>query len=161
MYFMKKIQMKTTSARLDPSTTDVCFGDSFTDDTDAIYLEDSSCAEMASNWIDIEDDIDILEEEVEETLEKLDSTDDAGVDGSEDEDMDMDEEVDMEEPAAVISKAEALNTIDLLKAYGKQDEAPESTMKYLHRCERVMMKRRMERATVHRSMKSYFANPQN
>ena len=73
----------------------------------------------------------------------------------------MDEDMDMEEPAAVTSKAEALNAIDLLKAYGKQDEAPESTMKYLLRFERDMMERRMERATVQRSMKSYFANPQN
>ena len=73
----------------------------------------------------------------------------------------MDKDVDMEEPAAAISKAEALNAIDLLKAYGKQDEAPESTMKYLHRCERVMMKRRMERATVQICMKYYFANTQN
>ena len=153
--------MRTKSARLDTSTTAVCFGDSFTDDPYAIDLEDSAWAEMASSWIDIEDDIDILEEEVEEELEKLYSTDYSGLDGSDDEDMDMDEEVDMEEPAAVISKAEALNTIDLLKAYGKQDEAPDSTMKYLHRFDRDMMERRMERATVQRSMKSYFANPQN
>ena len=32
----------------------------------------------------------------------------------------MDEEVDMEETAAVISKEKALNTIDLLKTYGKK-----------------------------------------
>ena len=55
----------------------------------------------------------------------------------------MDEDVDMEEPAAVISKSEALNAIDLLKAYGKQDEDPESIMKYIHRFERYMMERRM------------------
>ena len=45
----------------------------------------------------------------------------------------------MEEPTAVISKAEALNAIDLLKAYGKHNEDPESTMKYLHRFERDMI----------------------
>ena len=110
---------------------------------------------MGSNWIYIEDDIDLLKEEVEEALEKLDSTDDDGVDGSDDQDMDM------EEPAAVISKAEAFDAIDLLKAYGKQDEAPESTMKYIHRFERDLMERCMERATVQRSMKSYFTHPQN
>ena len=98
---------------------------------------------MASNWIDIEDDIDIQEEEVEEAPEKLDSTDDAGVYNSDDEDMDMDEDTDMEEPVAVISKLEALNAIDLLKAYGKQDEAYESTMKYLQSFERDMMERHM------------------
>ena len=146
---MKKIQIKTTYARLDKSTTAVCFGESFTDYPDAIDIEYSTWAEMASNWIDIEDEIEILEEEFEEALKKLNSTDDAGVDVSDDKDMDMDEDVDMEEPAAVISKAEALNTIDLLKAYGKQDEAPESTMKYLHRFERDTMESRMERDTVH------------
>ena len=136
---MKIIQMKTTSARLDTSTTAVCFGDSFTDNPDAIDIEDSAWAEMASNWIDIEDDIDIQEEEVEEAPEKLDSTDDAVVYNSDYEDMDMDEDMDMEEPVAVISKLEALNAIDLLKAYGKQDEAPQSKMKYLHRFDRNMM----------------------
>ena len=75
---------------------------------------------MASNWIDIEDEIEILEEEVEEALKKLNSTDDAGVDVSDDEDMDMDEDMVMEEPAAVISKVEVLNATDLLKAYGKK-----------------------------------------
>ena len=39
---------------------------------------------MASNWIDIENEIDILEEEIEEALEKMDSTDDDGVDDSDD-----------------------------------------------------------------------------
>ena len=145
---MKKIQMKTTSACLDTSMTAVCFEDSFTEDPYAIYLEDSAWADMDSNWIEIEDDREILEEYFEEALGKLDSTDDAGVDGSYDEDMDMDEDVDTEEPAVLISKTEALNAIDLLKAYGKQDEAPESTIKYLHIFERDMMERRMERATV-------------
>ena len=98
---------------------------------------------MAPNWIDIEDYIYILEEEVEEALDKLNSTDYYGVDGSDDEGMDVYEGVDMEEPAAVISKAEALKVIDFLKGYGKQDEAPESTIKYIHRVERNMMERRM------------------
>ena len=49
----------------------------------------------------------------------------------------------MEEPAAVISKVEALNAIDLLKVYGKQDEAYDSTMKYLHRFVRNMTERHM------------------
>ena len=53
--------------------------------------------------------------------------------------MDMDEDVDMEEPVAIISKSKTLNTIDLLKVYGKHDEAPDSTMKYLHRFERYIM----------------------
>ena len=52
---MKKIQMKTASEHLDTSTTAVCFGDSFTDNPDAIDIEDSAQAEMASNCIDIED----------------------------------------------------------------------------------------------------------
>ena len=73
----------------------------------------------------------------------------------------MDENVDMEEPAAVISESKSLNAIDLLKAYGKQDEALDSTIKYHHRFERDRMERRMERATVQISMKSYFANPKN
>ena len=37
--FMKKIQIKTTYARLDKSTTAVCFGESFTDYPDAIDIE--------------------------------------------------------------------------------------------------------------------------
>ena len=37
--FKKDIQMKTTSGRLDTSTTAVCFGEYFTDNTDAIDLE--------------------------------------------------------------------------------------------------------------------------
>ena len=131
--------MKTTSARLGRSTTAVWFGDSFTDDPDAIDLEDSVWAEIASNWIDIKDDIEILEEEVEEALEKIDSTDNDAVDGSDDKHMDMDKNVDMEEPSDIISKSEALNVISLFKEYGKQDEAPEYTMKYLHRFERDMM----------------------
>ena len=116
---------------------------------------------MASNWIDIEDEIEILEEDVEEALKKLNYTDDAGVDVSDDEDMDIDEDMVMEEPAAVISKVEVLNAIDLLKAYGKKVEAHESTMKYLHRFERDTMEIRMERDTLQRSIKSYFSNPKN
>ena len=76
--------MKTKSSRLDTSTTAVCFGDYSTDDPDAIDLENSAWLEMASNWIDIENEIDILEEEIEEALEKMDSTDDDGVDDSDD-----------------------------------------------------------------------------
>ena len=98
---------------------------------------------MASNWIDIENEIDILEEEIEEALEKMDSTDDDGVDDSDDQNMDMYEDVDMEEPLALISQAEALNAIDLLKEYGKQDDAPESTLKYLQRFDRYTIERRM------------------
>ena len=94
--------MKTTSAYIDTSTTVFCFGDSFTYDPDAIYLEDSAWADMASNWIYIGYDINILEEEAEEFLQKLDYTDDNSVDVSDDEGMDMDKDVDMEEPAAVI-----------------------------------------------------------
>ena len=56
--------MKTASSRLDTSMTAICFEDSFTDDPDDIYLEDSEWADIASNWIDIEDYKDILEEEV-------------------------------------------------------------------------------------------------
>ena len=94
---------------------------------------------MGSNWIYIEDDIDLLKEEVEEALEKIDSTDNDAVDGSDDKDMDMDKNVDMEEPSDIISKSEALNVISLFKEYGKQDEAPEYTMKCLHRFQRDMM----------------------
>ena len=82
--------MKTTSARLDTYTTAFCFGPSFNDNPDAIDLEDSVWAEIYSNWIDIEYDIDIFEEDVEEALDKIDSTGDAGVDGVDDEYMDMD-----------------------------------------------------------------------
>ena len=52
-------------------------------------------------------------------MDKLDSNDDFVIYDSDDKDMDMEEDVYMEEPAAVISKEEALNAIDLLKAYGK------------------------------------------
>ena len=62
---MNNIQMKTTSERLDTSMTAFCFGYYFTDYPDAIYLEDSEWSDMASNWIYIEDDIEMLEEEVE------------------------------------------------------------------------------------------------
>ena len=99
---MKKIKMKTTSSRLDTSTTAVCFGDYSTDDPDAINLEDSAWADMYSNWINIEYDIDILEKQVGEEPEKLASTDDAGADRSDYKDMDMDKDVDMEESEAVI-----------------------------------------------------------
>ena len=59
--FTKNIQTNTTSADLDTSTTVVCFGDYFTYDTDAIYLEESAWSDMASNCICIGYDIDILE----------------------------------------------------------------------------------------------------
>ena len=51
----------------------------------------------------------------------------------------MDEDVDMEKSAGFISKSGSLNAIDILNAYGEQDEAPDSTMKYLHRFERGVM----------------------
>ena len=50
---MNNIQEKTKSARLDTSTTDVYFRDSFTGNPYDIYLEDSAQAKMASGWIDI------------------------------------------------------------------------------------------------------------
>ena len=37
----KKIQTKTTSTHLDTSTIDVCFGDSFTENPNYIYLKKS------------------------------------------------------------------------------------------------------------------------
>ena len=60
---------------------------------------------MAYNCIEIVDDRVILYKEVEEALDKLDSTDDDSVDGSDDKAMDMYKDVGMEEPAPIISKS--------------------------------------------------------
>lgn len=155
---MKQIQIKAQNTYLDTSSYGAGrgFENSFVTDPDAYTLSAANWNDMATNWIDIEDDEDIMNEEIDEVLENLERAEQEQVDENDDDkDEEDDEETEDDEPVKV-RKTEALKAIDLLKRYCREQEMGPDLHGQIQRVENQMMNHRFEKSTAQRSLISYF-----
>jgi hypothetical protein len=149
---MKEIQLKSANS-IDTVKIALSLHASFAVDPDAFSLGDDDWRDMATNWIDIEEDEDMIEAEIEEVMEGLDES------NKEEEELEEEEQIDMMEvdPLPKITKLEALQCIDTLKQYCIQKNAGDSVHAARRLFENELMGMRMQNSNTQRSMTSYFA----
>jgi hypothetical protein len=151
---MKKIQFKSANM-IDTVNIPLSLCASFAVDPDAYSLGDDDWRDMATNWIDIEEDRDLIEVEIDEVLEGLDEN------NMEDEEEELDEEEHMDmmmvDPLPKITKAEALQCVDTLKRYCTEKNGQNSVHVAMRVMENELMGMRMQNSNAQRSMYSYFA----
>jgi hypothetical protein len=127
-------------------------------DPDVKGIDRDELRDMITNWIDIEGDKDVIEEEIDEVLmEGLNENYED--DDKEEEELEEEEQIDMMvvDPLPKITKLEALQMIDNLKLYCTQKNARNSVHVAMHVLENELMGMRMENSNTQRSMNSYFA----
>jgi hypothetical protein len=110
---------------------------------------------MAINWIDIEEDEDMIEAEIDEVMEGLNEN----MEKEEEEELEEEEQIDIMEvdPIPKITKLEALRCIDTLKQYCTEKNAGDSVHVHVRVLENDLMLLRMKGSNIQRSVNSYFA----
>jgi hypothetical protein len=111
---------------------------------------------MAINWIDIEEDKDMIEAEIDEVLEGLNENNKKE---DEEEELEEEEQIDMMvvDPRPKITKLQTLQCIDTMHQYCIEKGADESVLAISRMYENALMGLRMKNSNTQRSMNSYFA----
>jgi hypothetical protein len=152
---MKAIQFKSANIMIDTANIALSLQTSFAVDPDANILGNDDWRDMAINWIDIEEDKDMIEEEIDEVLEGLSENNK----DDEEEELEEEEQIDMMvvDPLPKITKLEILQCIDTMKQYCNEKNAGDRELAAVRLCENELMGLRMKNSNTQRSMNSYFA----
>mmetsp|Transcript_23983 Transcript_23983/g.34886 ORF Transcript_23983/g.34886 Transcript_23983/m.34886 type:complete len:166 (+) Transcript_23983:338-835(+) len=158
--------VKTGETGLNVDNEGYALQHSFASDPAMVTLPNSAWKEMAENWIEIEDDKDVIAEEVSEVVEALEANMES-VSGAGD---DADDE---DDPAAAsatvggqggetieldvepITKQQAMAYMDVLMQYCRQENFDEEVTG-LSQIESSMRRKRMKKATVNPTITSFF-----
>jgi hypothetical protein len=123
-------------------------------DPDARSLEHDDWRDMVTNWIDIEEDTNMIAAEIDEVLEGLNENNE-----NDEEELEEEEQIDMMvvDPLPKTTKLEALQCIDTLKKYCNEKNARDSVHVAMRVMEKELMGMRLQNSNTQRSMNSYFA----
>ena len=115
---LKKMTVKIHESNADTNNDAFAFQGSFVEDNDTKNLKESEWEEMVRNWIDIEEDPDVIGEEIEEAMDDMvDEPEDPLADNEDDEaEWAPPEEVD------TVSDSAATEALILLNNYCLQQE---------------------------------------
>jgi len=159
---LKKITINARESQLDMRREGYVLEGSFASDPDVNDLLDTQWKEMATNWICIEEDIDVVEEEISEVIEDIDSNVDRALIALDDDEEDCaydpaiyDPVMLMETETEPITTSQALEYMDGLRQYCVQ-RGFEEELRKLSLIESSMRKKRKEQATVNPTITSFF-----
>ena len=148
---LKSIQIKTRETGTNTATTAYGLADSFASEVEAQNISKENWEGMVENWIEIEEDGDLIDEEISEVLENIDNGKTA-----DDSDEEEDEEDDpmSEDEAEPTTKLECMEAIDVLRKYCK-DNGAEREVSILRKLESSFVRMRSNRATVQKPITQY------
>lgn len=149
---LKSIQIKTSESNVNTATTAYGLADSFASEVEAQNLSNEQWQEMVENWIEIEDDEDIIDKEIDEVIKGIDNgnlTTDDSDDEEEEEPMEVDEEADP------TTKTDCMKAVDIVRKYCQENGA-EDELALLRKLESSLIRTRRNKATVQKPLTQYF-----
>ena len=145
---LQNIKLKATEASVDTKKHASVLDQSIISELDSNTLQKEEWKEMVENWVMIEDDLDIQNEEVNEVLDSMDKKEVV----EDDEGNESDASSTLEVPT---TKADALKALDIALKYAREIDATDA-IRYLHKAEHDLMQKRREKENIQRPMTFYF-----